>query len=145
MRTLAVCQRWLYVFVGWLGGTLGIVTEVRQVITQPLYGYSETHGVLEGGLPRVTEIGPVEVYANGITIAIVALVVVLVFGTAVVLVTLGKRGLFSAYSFGLLLFSLLSLPSIGWVFLPATVLLSLAAILSWLPGSTSRTATPPNA
>ena len=113
------------------------------MFTQPLYMHASSQAPSPGQLPFPTEPAPMALsrglYLEGI---VGMLAVLLVFGAAVALLTLGKRGLFSVYSFSLFLLSLLSLPSVGWVFLPATGLLALAAMLSWLSGKGSRAAIP---
>ena len=57
--------------------------------------------------------------------------VALIYCFLVALLTVGTRGLFAAYSAGFLGLSLLSVPSIGWVFLPAKGLMVIAAVLSF--------------
>ncbi|MDP6494842.1 MAG: hypothetical protein QGI09_05375, partial [Dehalococcoidia bacterium] len=79
MKTLAVCQRWLYVIVGWLGGMLGIVRGIG-LFSQPLYTSASTHVVLEGEQYSVTEVVTAGPSLDGITFAMLLLVVVLVFG-----------------------------------------------------------------
>ncbi len=124
-----------YVIVGWSGALLGIVRGVM-LLTQPLYTTASSVLPSPGEPSSGTE--TVSGGLDGVTVGLGLVLVALVFGGVLVLLILGKRVQFNVLSLSLLFFSLVSLPSIGWVFLPATGLLALAAILSLLPGMKSR-------
>ena len=108
---------WLSVLVGWSGGIFGIYRGIS-FVTQPLYAQATsntseyTEAVLSLSLGGMLVVGGL---------------VALIYCILVALLTVGKRGLFAAYSAGFFGLRLLSVPSIGWVFLPAMGLMVMAA------------------
>ena len=129
-----------YVIVGWLGSILGIVRGIN-LVTHPIYTHASDSASPLDELTSGTELVIAEQSLDIVAVAAGVLVVLLVFGILLVLLTLGKRELFAVYSFNLLFLSVMSLPSIGWVFLPATGLSAIAGSLFLLLGPNSRGAT----
>ena len=129
--------RKLSLVVGWIGGIYGILRG-GLIAFQPIYmtassvaqppqidGYSGPTSS-----PPIQSTPPTPIYADPVIAVVIIAVMVLVFGGVLALLTLRKTEAFSLYAFTLFVFSLLSLPSIGWIFLPATALLLLSAVLA---------------
>lgn len=124
-------MRTLSLVVGWIGGLYGIL-QGGLLAFEPLYGRASSS-------PPLPQIGDGDAIHGTsfpspppLLAFIIVAAVLMVFGGVLALLSLRKQTMFSIYAFTLFAFSLLSLPSIGWIFLPATTLLFLAAVLMWI-------------
>lgn len=119
------------IIIGWAGAIYGILRGLILASRSPYQHLSES--ISAPGQPAPPPPPPSQTVTDPVVVVVVLLVLLLIFGSALALLMIRQREAFTGYAITLVVISVLTLPSIGWVFLPATGLLLLAAIIAWLP------------
>ena len=131
-------MRILSLVIGWTGGLYGTVRGCLFAF-QPFYTHVSSNApqptLFSGDIPAGSAVSnppPFPEYADPVLALVIIAIALITFGGVLTLLTLGKSEVFSIYAFTLFVLCLLSLPGTGWIFLPATTLLLLAAVVAWI-------------